>query len=60
MCVCVCVCVCPHTTKCVFFSFFQLSLDITKLALIQLCPQATVCALMLLYVSFFFLFIWGG
>ncbi len=53
-----CVCACTHTTICVFF-FFTLSLDITKLAFIQLCPQATVCVLILLCV-FFFLFYLGG
>jgi hypothetical protein len=26
----------------------------------QVCPQATVCVLVLLYVSFFLLYIWGG
>ncbi len=46
--------ICPHTTICVFFLFSLLSIDITKLAFIQLCPQTTLCVLILLYVSFSF------
>ncbi len=47
------VCVCPHTTICVFFLFFQISLDITKLALYN-------CVLKLLYVSsYYYMFLFS-
>jgi hypothetical protein len=54
--ICVYVCVSSYYYMCLF-SFFKLSLDITKLAFIQLRPQATVCVLILLCVFFLFVYL---